>query len=134
LQLLLLMLCLCRCTAGVAVEVVLDRTPFYAESGGQVADTGYLRGSSSNNSDEASSSSSSSSDVLLEVSDVQKGAGGRLFVHSARLQQGSLRVGQQVRGWKEDIRLCIIGRRGRETVFLGPLLTNCVVMCLLSLP
>jgi hypothetical protein len=34
--------------------------------------------------------------LLLEVSDVQKGAGGRLFVHSATLKQGSLRVGQQV--------------------------------------
>ncbi|KAF6257363.1 tRNA synthetases class II (A)-domain-containing protein [Scenedesmus sp. NREL 46B-D3] len=76
---------------GVAVEVLLDRTPFYAESGGQVADIGYLRGDSSSNS-----SSSSSSDLLLEVSDVQKGAGGRLFVHSATLKQGSLSVGQQL--------------------------------------
>ena len=30
--------------AGDEVEVILDRTPFYAESGGQIGDTGVLTG------------------------------------------------------------------------------------------
>jgi len=56
--------------------------------------------SSSSSSDEAASSTSSSSssagDAVLQVNDVQKGAGGRLFVHSCTLQAGSVEVGQHV--------------------------------------
>lgn len=65
-----------------------------------MADIGLLSTASSSSSDEAatvSSSDSSQGEVVLQVSDVQKGAGGRLFVHSCLLQEGSLAVGQQVR-------------------------------------
>ncbi|MDX2012776.1 MAG: alanine--tRNA ligase [Myxococcaceae bacterium] len=61
--------------AGDTVELVLDQTPFYAESGGQVGDTGAM----------------SASGVKLEVLDVHKPAGG-LFVHKAKVTQGSVAV------------------------------------------
>jgi alanyl-tRNA synthetase len=62
--------------------VLLDRTPFYAESGGQVGDTGLL--------------AAGPSGALVQVRDVQKAAGGRLFVHAATVASGALRVGEAV--------------------------------------
>ncbi|MFS8780341.1 alanine--tRNA ligase [Synechococcus sp. W55.1] len=64
--------------AGQAVQVVLDRTPFYAESGGQIGDRGYLSGDG----------------LLVRVEDVQKQ--GDLFVHFGRVERGILRVGDPV--------------------------------------
>jgi alanyl-tRNA synthetase len=74
-----------RAEAGAHAEVVLDRTPFYAESGGQVADTGWLR--------------TADGEVLFEVDDVQRVAGTQtagLTVHRGTLR-GALRVGDTVR-------------------------------------
>jgi alanyl-tRNA synthetase len=62
-------------------EVILDRTPFYAEGGGQVGDRGELR--------EAGGGS-----VLFEVADTQRPTGG-LVVHRGTLR-GRLRVGETV--------------------------------------
>jgi alanyl-tRNA synthetase len=42
--------------AGTSVQMVLDQTPFYAESGGQIGDRGYLSGE----------------DVLVRIEDVKK--------------------------------------------------------------
>jgi alanyl-tRNA synthetase len=58
---------------GDEVEVVLERTPFYAESGGQEADAGVLTGDG----------------VALEVIDVQRPVKG-LIVHRARITRGEL--------------------------------------------
>ncbi|WP_406689586.1 alanine--tRNA ligase [Saccharopolyspora sp. ID03-671] len=64
-----------RASAGTEVELVLDRTPFYAEGGGQIADTGKLVGPG----------------VAVEVHDVQRSVPG-LFVHRAKVLEGELGV------------------------------------------
>ena len=65
--------------AGDNIEVVLDRTPFYAEMGGQVGDTGILSGEA----------------MAMEVTDT-KHHEGDLYAHVGTLTEGALRVGQRV--------------------------------------
>jgi alanyl-tRNA synthetase len=64
--------------AGEDGQVVLDSTPFYAESGGQVGDRGVL----------------SSGDGRFTVADTQKL--GKAHVHVGRVESGALRVGAEV--------------------------------------
>ncbi|WP_333618533.1 alanine--tRNA ligase [Dietzia sp.] len=64
--------------AGETVEVILDRTPFYAEAGGQLGDRGGIR---------------TPGGATLEVDDVQK-IGKQLWVHRARVLDGGLELGQ----------------------------------------
>jgi alanyl-tRNA synthetase len=64
--------------AGTQVQVILNQTPFYAESGGQVGDRGYLSGDS----------------VLVRVEDVKKESA--FSVHFGRIERGTLRVGDTV--------------------------------------
>ena len=64
--------------AGADAVAVLEETPFYAESGGQVGDTGWLRGL----------------DSRFEVRDTQKH--GQAHLHLGRLREGSLKVGDSV--------------------------------------
>ena len=66
---------------GSKVDVILDVTPFYAESGGQVGDNGTLHAADG---------------AELRVDDVQKAGGGRVIVHSATVTSGSLKKGSQV--------------------------------------
>ncbi|MNB87269.1 Alanine--tRNA ligase [compost metagenome] len=67
--------------AGDEVIVLTNQTPFYAESGGQVGDTGTL----------------SAAGVQLQVSDTQKFAG-QFHGHVGKLTQGSLKIGDVLSG------------------------------------
>ena len=71
--------------AGSEVDVVLDRTPCYAEGGGQLADTGIIRSAGSGASDGAT----------VEVLDVQAPVPG-LIVHRCRVTAGEIAVGDMV--------------------------------------
>ena len=62
--------------AGENGAIVLNQTPFYAESGGQLGDTGVLTGEG----------------VTFRVTDTQKKAGD-LWVHLGTLEQGTLKIG-----------------------------------------
>jgi len=66
-------------TAGDEVEMILDRTPAYAESGGQIGDTGTVIGRAGRG----------------EILDTYY-RGGKMIVHRLRVRQGGLREGEDV--------------------------------------
>jgi alanyl-tRNA synthetase len=63
---------------GSSVQIVLNTSPFYAESGGQIGDRGYILGENS----------------LVSISDVKKESA--FFVHFGTIERGSLRVGDTI--------------------------------------
>src|SRR5256884_1609914 len=73
---------LAQASEGTKVDVVLDRTPFYAEAGGQVGDTGTL--------------TTGDGRTQLRVVDTQYGIPGSLVLHRAEVVRGELREGDSV--------------------------------------
>jgi len=71
-------------SSGEEAIVVLDQTPFYAESGGQVGDSGYLRASA----------------IEFEVQDCQKQ--GNHYLHIGVLTSGTISTGQQLEAEVND--------------------------------
>ena len=65
---------------GADVAIILNQTPFYAESGGQVGDHGVI----------------SAAGLRIEITDTQKKLGS-LFVHLGRIVEGTAKVGTAVR-------------------------------------
>jgi alanyl-tRNA synthetase len=60
--------------AGDKIQLILNETPFYAESGGQIGDKGYLTGDN----------------LLINITDVQKESG--FFVHYGTVERGTIKV------------------------------------------
>ncbi len=87
--------------AGAEAILVLDKTPFYAEMGGQVADHGQI----------------SAQGVVFPVTDVQKNKGGK-FMHYGKLAEGSLKVGDSVQAAIDQERRRAIQRAHSATHLL----------------
>ncbi|NPV27743.1 MAG: alanine--tRNA ligase [Firmicutes bacterium] len=92
---------------GGEIAVLLDQTPFYAESGGQVSDTGYLR----------------SAVGVVRVTDTQRLLDGKVL-HFGQVVEGSLKVGDQVQVIVDRERRLAIARNHSATHLLHRALKN----------
>jgi alanyl-tRNA synthetase len=72
---------------GSEVRIVLDRTPFYAESGGQIGDHGYLRTRAG----------------VVRVTDTRFGPGNTI-VHVGVVQSGEIREGEEAHAEVDEVR------------------------------
>jgi len=88
--------------AGESGAIVLNQTPFYGESGGQVGDLGLLTGEGG---------------IKFRVTDTQKKAGD-LFVHLGTVEQGTLKVGTALQLEVDHTRRSAIRRNHSATHLL----------------
>ena len=78
--------------AGSKVTVVLDKTPFYAEMGGQVPDYGTM----------------SHGECEIEITNVQKSGDGRMYLHSGVVKSGVVSRG--------DTLVCKVDKERRQAI------------------
>lgn len=75
-----------QASKGSDVEILLNRTPFYAESGGQVGDNGIMY---------ALQAAEGQQRAVIEIKDVKKTLG-NIFVHKGTVKEGTVEVGCEV--------------------------------------
>jgi alanyl-tRNA synthetase len=92
---------------GDSVTVILDKTPFYAESGGQVGDEGFIE----------------SRDVRVRVEDCKKTDDGK-YLHIGVIEKGTLEVGAAVKAAIDVKRRMSIARNHTTTHLLQKALRN----------
>lgn len=85
--------------AGFDVEVILNRTPFYAEGGGQLADGGRI---------------TLANGAVIDIEDVQTPVPG-VFLHRGRVVSGSIEVGSQALAQIDEERRAAISRAHTAT-------------------
>ncbi len=94
-------------TEGTAVRIILDKTPFYAESGGQIGDCGILQ----------------NDNCKIEINNTQKGIYGN-FIHYGIVISGRLGIGDEVNA-KVNVRLRMdIARNHTATHLVHKVLRN----------
>lgn len=72
---------------GDKIELILQETPFYAESGGQIADIGVIKGEN----------------LLIRVTEVQKAPNGQ-HLHSAIIEKGIITTGMEIEAVVDEIK------------------------------
>ncbi len=95
--------------AGRKVEIILDRTPFYGESGGQVGDTGFLTRAA----------------ARVRIDDTKKAFNG-LFIHFGQVEKGTISFGDSVQAEIDEDRRIRIARNHSATHLLHKALKEIV--------
>ena len=107
-------------SAAPEISVILDSTPFYAEMGGQVGDTGTIVSAADG---DASGDAGPNTPVLFTVTDTTRPADG-LHAHTGVLETGTLRVGMHVTASIDTARRARIAKNHTATHILQKALSE----------